>query len=389
MKIMLYPHGGSGNHGCEALVRSTIKITGGDATLFSTNTGEDKRYGLDRLATIKYHYNSIKPLSAAYPAAWFRYRLLGDMEAFDRLTLKNFIAEAKQSDAILSIGGDNYCYGVPRHIIYMNKCLKKTGIPMILWGCSIDPEAIAGDTLDDLRRYDLIIARESLTQEALRDRGLTDVTLLPDPAFQLDTIYRPLPVGWAESNTVGINLSPMVMGLDGGAGMAMRNYERLIGHIIDDTDMTVALIPHVVWDHNDDRKPLRQLCEMFKDSGRVIMIGDSPAEELKGYIARCRFMVAARTHASIAAYSSMVPTLVAGYSVKAKGIAKDIFGDYKNYVTPVQTLSDENELTEAFKWMTANETSIRDHLNRFIPGYSAKAMEMKRELEKVIQQRKR
>ena len=90
--------------------------------------------------------------------------------------------------------------------------------------------------------------------------------------------------------------------------------------------MQVALIPHVVWSHNDDRKPLSQLYEMFKDTGRVVMIEDHNAEELKGYIARCRLMVVARTHASIAAYSTQVPTLVVGYSVKARGIAKDIFG---------------------------------------------------------------
>ena len=26
MKLLLYPHGGSGNHGCEAIVRSTLKM---------------------------------------------------------------------------------------------------------------------------------------------------------------------------------------------------------------------------------------------------------------------------------------------------------------------------------------------------------------------------
>lgn len=34
MKLVLYPHGGSGNHGCEAIVRSTCKITQADITLF-------------------------------------------------------------------------------------------------------------------------------------------------------------------------------------------------------------------------------------------------------------------------------------------------------------------------------------------------------------------
>lgn len=49
------------------------------------------------------------------------------------------------------------------------------------------------------------------------------------------------------------------------------------------------------------------------------MIEDASCGDLKGYISRCRFLVAARTHASIAAYSTGVPALVAGYSVKARG----------------------------------------------------------------------
>lgn len=389
MKVVLYPHGGSGNHGCEALVRSTVKITGGEVTLFSTAVGEDRKYGVDEVASIKPQYNRINLLSAGYPVAWVRNRLSGDSQAFDRLALKEFIISAKKSDIALSIGGDNYCYGVPDHIIYMNRCLGDAGVRRVLWGCSVDPEAITGNALDDLRRYDHIIARESITADALKEKGIGNVTLLPDPAFQLDTKLLPLPAGWAEGNTVGINISPMVMGLERGAGMALRNYELLVEHILNDTDMTVALIPHVVWRHNDDRKPLEHLYEKFKESGRVVMIKDCRAEELKGYIARCRFMVAARTHASIAAYSSKVPTLVVGYSVKAKGIAKDLFGTYENYVIPVQSLASEGELTDAFKWLQINEALIRNHYMTFMPAYAAKALEMKNVIECVTKNRER
>lgn len=42
MKLLLYPHGGSGNHGCEAIVRSTLKMIP-TATLFSSNPDEDKK----------------------------------------------------------------------------------------------------------------------------------------------------------------------------------------------------------------------------------------------------------------------------------------------------------------------------------------------------------
>lgn len=162
--------------------------------------------------------------------------------------------------------------------------------------------------------------------------------LIPDPAFQLNRIDLPLPKNFIEGNTVGINVSPMIIGLESNQGVTLQNYIELINYIINQTDMQVALIPHVVWSHNDDRIPLNILYDRFKDTGRICMIDDHTAEELKGYIARCRFMIAARTHASIAAYSTQVPTLVIGYSVKARGIARDLFGNEEHYVLPVQSL---------------------------------------------------
>ena len=98
------------------------------------------------------------------------------------------------------------------------------------------------------------------------------------------------------------------------------------------------------------------------------MIEDHTAEEQKGIIARCRFLIAARTHASIAAYSEKVPTLVIGYSVKAKGIAQDLFGTYENYVLPVQSLKNKNDMIDAFKWLQNNESNIKKQLDTIIPN---------------------
>ena len=53
---------------------------------------------------------------------------------------------------------------------------------------------------------------------------------------------------------------------------------------------------------------IEELYYYFKDEPRVVKLGDCGCEELKGYIGRCRFFIGARTHATIAAYSSLVPT---------------------------------------------------------------------------------
>ena len=96
--------------------------------------------------------------------------------------------------------------------------------------------------------------------------------------------------------------------------------------------------------------------------------------ELKGYIARCRFFIGARTHATIAAYSTLVPTLVLGYSVKSRGIARDLFGSEEHYVIPVQGMTDANALADGFDWLLENESTIRCHLEAVMPDYIRKAV---------------
>lgn len=375
MKLTLYPHGGSGNHGCEAIVRSTAKLTPVQMTLFSNTRSEDQKYGLQDICDLCDAENPIQRASFGYIKAILKNKLLGANEAFDELVFRHIVDDAKTSDFFLSIGGDNYCYGMPEYILLVNRMLDKKGVKRVLWGASVEPSALDSRMIADLQGYYKIWSRESLTHEAMLAHGLDQSLLMPDPAFVMGRKDIPLPTGFAEGNTVAINVSPMIIGYEKAAGMTLENYIRLIRYIIEKTDMQVALIPHVVWSHNDDRKPLLALYEQFKDSGRVIMVDAEAklnAEELKYIISKCRFLVAARTHASIAAYSTQVPTLVVGYSVKARGIARDIFGTEDNYVLPVQSLTQPEELTNAFCWLMEHENTIRLHYQSFMPEYTSR-----------------
>ena len=377
MTYVMYPHGGSGNHGCEAIVRSTIKLMKGNATLYSNCVVEDERVELGKICCIDAAVYPIKRISIHYLKAFFKTYVRGEKNAFDELVFQHIVRESISANFFLSIGGDNYCYGHPPYIYIVNELLDKANVKRVLWGASVEPNAIDERMLQDLRGYHKIWARESITYEALLGKGLVQTFLLPDPAFVMDRKDLPLPEGFVEGNTVGINVSPMIIGYEKSQGMALQNYVSLVRNIIEETDMQVALIPHVVWSHNDDRKPLSQLYEMFKDTGRVVMIEDHNAEELKGYIARCRFMVVARTHASIAAYSTQVPTLVVGYSVKARGIAKDIFGTEENYVIPVQSLKTDDELVNGFQWLMAYEDVIKAHYAKMMPAYIERVYEIR------------
>jgi polysaccharide pyruvyl transferase WcaK-like protein len=107
--------------------------------------------------------------------------------------------------------------------------------------------------------------------------------------------------------------------------------------------------------------------------------------QLKYIISQCQFFVGARTHATIAAYSTCVPTLAVGYSVKARGIARDIFGTEKNYVIPIQSLEHENDLVDAFKYIQKNKEGIRKYLQDFMPSYIKKAWQAGEEVKKLME----
>ena len=233
---------------------------------------------------------------------------------------------AKDVKIALSAGGDNYCYPGTEIYGWLNKAYQKHGFKTVLWGCSVEPEIVAKPAVaKDLARYDLIVARESITYEAIQ-AVQKNVVLAPDPAFFMKPVPCELDSRMESGNVIGINISPMIISAEQSAGMAYENYKNLIAHILKNTDSYVALIPHVVWASNDDRTVLRKLYEDFGCDSRLILVEDHTAPELKYIISKCRMFVDARTHATIAAYSSCVSTLDVGYSVKARGIAKDLFG---------------------------------------------------------------
>lgn len=380
----LYSHGGSGNHGCEAIVRGTQKIIGKeDMMVYSLNKEEDKLYGLDEIVKLGDQRVSYSKFSLKRIIASLKIRLFKDGSYAERIPFDHLFSKYASNDLAISIGGDNYCYSSYEIYEILNKNFNKNGTKTVLWGCSVEPKLIDEKMAEDLGRYSLITTRESISYEAVKKVN-SNTKLIPDPAFQLDKIELPLPEGFELNNTIGINMSPMIMSYETGQGYAMENYQNLIQHIIDTTDMQIALIPHVVWKQNDDRKPLKFLYEKFKDTKRVVMLDDYNCMELKGFISRCRMFIGARTHSTIAAYSTCVPTLVIGYSVKAKGIARDIFGTYENYVLPVQSLSNKYDLINAFEWMKNNEDEIRNHLEKFMPSYKEKALQGKAEIDKLL-----
>lgn len=373
-RMVFYAHAGAGNHGCEAIVRASARILREPVRLYSMNRAQDCKYRLDEAVEIMDDTDT--PL-ARYSAKWVQARaqtkLTGSIEKEIYYRKQSMLSKAKKGDVWLSIGGDNYCYPGTEILAAENEILSKRGARTVLWGCSVEPALLKRPEIaKDLARYDLITARETISYEALKTVNPNTV-LVSDPAFTLERRDLPLPAGWQAGNMVGVNVSPLILQNAKDDALAFEAYAALVQYILDETPYGIALIPHVVWEYNDDREPLRALYDRFADTGRVVMIEDHNCMELKGYIARCRFFVGARTHATIAAYSSCVPTLVVGYSTKSRGIARDLFGTEEHYVLPVQQLRAPDELAGAFRWLLAHEGETRARLERVMPAYQSRA----------------
>ena len=383
--IALYMHAGSGNHGCEAIVTSlaaSMRRAAGTlrVTLMTNDAAEDLRYmsqpsaggALGVLDVLEERHLDRHPAAHVF---WYGYRrLTGDRESFLRYRFAALTGAGRPRLAV-SVGGDNYCYpSMVPDLILADSMLRRQGTTTMLLGCSVEPDALREDSAlrADMCAFDRIIARESVTMEALRSAGVPSdrLMLLPDPAFSLAPADVPLPAPFSDApdeGVVGINVSPMVEAYASHDGAVSENFAELISHIIKNTRMNVALIPHVVWERSNDLAPLGHLFDRFGGSGRVHLVGDRPAAELKACIAACRFFVGARTHATIAAYSTGVPTLTAGYSVKADGIARDLFGSAEHAVLPVQQMTDPHRLIGAFEWLRAEEDTMRSRLREIMP----------------------
>ena len=346
LNFLLYGEGSFLNRGCEAIVNTTIhKIKNsceGNITLATNDIEYDSKYYNDIIT--KYVKQSFENNDA----------------------LKEEIA-----DVCLSVGGDNYCYGEPKWLYEINKNIKAQNKKNVLWCASLYEEIESDEMIRDLRTYDVIVVRESLSYKAVTKYvDKEHVLLLPDTAFSLGKKQIKLPNIFKQGKKViGINVSPLISKFTDNKNNILESLRELINYILKETDLNIALIPHVYIEGNNDLDSLKMIKDIYKQEQRIELLDEKiyDCEELKFIISNCSFCIAARTHASIAAYSSLVPTLVIGYSVKSKGIALDLFGDYENFVIPVDKMTPEL-LINKFKYIQENEKQIIKILQEKIPS---------------------
>lgn len=376
MKIYFPIHLDGDNRGCEAIAKGTAEILGlpkEQLIGLCRNIELDKRLKVDDYVTLwnrksflKDFYNRL--IRKSMSIIGIDSSKMKSMSYYQRYGA--FLNQITQNDFMFSTGGDMMCYD-DNEVIYTNNYVYKKGVKTVLWGCSIDNNNLTPSKIETLRKFSLIYARESLTSDMLRQGlGLTNVVTFPDPAFILKPQECSIPSCF-EKDTIGINLSNFVVNSNDLSTKFGIELDKLINYILNHTTLNILLIPHVLWEGQDDRIISNLILRKY-NSPRISVLDSDALNycELRYVISKCHFFIGARTHAVISAYSTCVPTIALGYSIKSKGIAKDLELNECLVVDSKQVK--ENIIVEAFEYLIQNEKQIRLHLAKVMPDYIVK-----------------
>lgn len=371
-EIVLCNYTSSKNRGCDAIVKSTADVLhkhGLYCVLGVHNKRYDEKFGFSEFDRIEY-YTELWNKPVQRIVSVFLEKIFKDSYKANAIRQRR-IWNALKAGIAFNVGGDTYCYGRHMASLTLNEYCARSGVPSVFWGFSIDEKAMADPViLEDLQKYTMLFPRESLSTKLLINAGIPKnrIFQMADPAFTLRAQEVDLPLQMKNRPTVAINISPAVTLNAENKELLYENYKNLVRKILNDSDMNVALLPHVYAENDftqEDLLEASRIKEDFKDNNRVFIIHDFyTSRELKYIISKCRFLFTARTHASIAGYSSEIPTIVIGYSIKAKGIALDLFGTYENYVLECQKFTSSTDLANSYDFLLENENRIRRVLHQ-------------------------
>lgn len=380
------------NRGCEAIVRGTVKIIRAQfrnprficishfqsERQFNEQCQSEVDYAIAHLAACKLN-KKVLINNLFRPEIWTglcQYYFSHDN--FYSWVYKDMISYIQDSSAVLSIGGDNYSldYGVPKLFTSLDDIVYARGKPHIIWGASVGPFSAMPDYEQymsrHLRRVTGIFARESATIEYLRSIGVTEnVCSVADPAFLIDPvkpkgIKNELPI---EKEAIGINLSPLMAKYMtcGNLELWTKMSAAIIETILKIIEVPIYLIPHVTIAGSDDYAFMQSVLSLIhqKKNNLILVPPIYNAAEIKWIISQMTLFAGARTHSTIAALSSGVPTLSFAYSIKAQGINRDIFGHTAYCLNPTDI--NAKRVSDQMKNMLDQDAGIRRELNERIP----------------------
>ena len=379
-------HLDGGNRGCEGIAKGTaqlMSVSKEHLLGLCSDVDLDKKLGIDEYITLlkkpgaSLLFRLVNKLYVTFISLFKKDDyLLAKLSYYH--SFKPFFEGMRKGDIMFSTGGDMMCYG-DNEVIYTNEIAKKKGAKTVLWGCSMGKENLTTRKEATLRQFDVIYARESLSYEFFKSMGLNNVVCYPDPAFALLPEKITLPNCFDKGKVIGINLSNYTVGafnLNTPFGEEVRI---LLSHIFSNPNYQVLLIPHVLWPQQDDRLIALEVKKEYAEYEDRITILKSERmnyQQIRFIISKCHSFIGGRTHAVISAYSTCVPTIALGYSIKSRGIAKDL-GLSEQLVVNTKMVAKKEDLLNSFMYLEENYLQLQEHLENVIPSYIAKTNNVK------------
>lgn len=376
----------SGNKGAAAMLQSSIRqlheAYGEELNilLMSVYPGEDREQVPWDFAEVI----SCKPeqlLFIAFPLA-ILYRLFSWCPPVRMLILKNRILKAySRADAVLDEAGISFVDS--RGFVMNTYAFVCAAVPMLM-GIPVMKYSQALGTFRSftnrflakwiLPKMKLICARGKGTQENLAGIGITEnVRLCADGAFTMeddedcrrrvdevrnaDAFYRNPVVGLSISSVVekkcqkyGIDYQGIMVDFIG--RLNRKGYSVLM--------IANAARIHSEKPRNNDLMIGDAIYQNVSDKERVRWYHrEMDAEEIREYIAGCRFLVASRFHAMIGALQKKVPVLLVGWSHKYQEVLD--FFELGQYAIDFSDLTADS-LEEEFDRLVLAEEEIRQKL---------------------------
>ena len=353
------------NRGCEAILRGTVEILRsvfGDCQFVNANFDviDPPFTPIESDPNVIHRpLPPLRKLTAKWVAVQTADRLYPSLG--HHLRFGSLLKEISRSKAALSIGGDNYTldYGIPWTYINLDRYVLARSKPLIIWGASVGPFDKKPDFARIVHEHlknevTAIFVREKRSYNYLAKHGISNnVHLMSDPAFLMEAkLVLPNKTGFEiPENAIGFNLSPLISHYIGDNKLATLTdiAINLIDAMNSKFHRPVILISHVTSPHSNDYELLREIYERFvsKSPTSVYLLPNNlDAAETKWVISRLSCLIAARTHATIAGFSTCVPTVSLAYSVKAFGINEELFG-HTDYVVKPKEFSVESIMTRA------------------------------------------
>jgi len=345
MKFLLFGTGVGGNYGCDAIVFGTERILHHrfpDSEVWLPHRSwRTPDYcdilGTDSGITIKSGWRDVR-MANLYKSVCRKSGLFAPRHLVVPKTL------VKQSDCVLSIGGDLYTFAnkeknwpFPYSIMDAGNEIMRLGKPYVIWCASVGPLEKAGtrlgELIEHLKACRAIIVREQESFSYLQETiGLKDnVYLAADPAFVMEAEPFDCPFLNQQSTDqlVAINFSLGPMQHVSGH-MPVEEFQAdlvlIVQHLLDKIPLRILFVPHVKKDNEFLYPILAKLRKQYPE--RVAILPDNiGAKKTKWAVSQANALLTMRFHCSLAGFSTKTPTMILVSTSKGAKICKEMYGD--------------------------------------------------------------